>query len=320
MSVEREVFSFTNRKGDALVGTLHSPVDARADLPVIVLLSPGIKMRVGPHRLYNRMTAVYNEIGFTVFKFDFTGLGDSEGELEHEFLHEVYNKTETGFFVPDSIDALDFLAGKIGATSFVVGGLCGGAITGLLLANQDPRVRGLLSLAMTVTLSGGPGDRAKYAGASELEALGRGYVRKLIDPKAWMRLLSFKSDFKTLSRSIKQLLIGRHSSGKRNVAVEPGKNPTTNANALFPPAFFSVLESDRKVLLIYSKADRTYWDFQEKFLAEYRDSIERMTHSYDLHLIDSANHVLSFREWEEQVHTISTQWLIENFTSSAAAG
>lgn len=316
---DKQVLSFKNRNGDLLIGTLHKPVKTSPDLPLIVLLSPGIKMRVGPHRLYNRMTAEFNKLGFTVFKFDFTGLGDSEGELEREFLHEVYNMTETGFFVSDSVDALNFLGSTLNANSFIVGGLCGGAITGLLLAKQDSRVIGLISLAMTVTLSSGPGDRAKFAGASELEALGRGYIRKLLDPKAWLRLLSLKSDFGTLSRSIKQLIFGGNSPANRAANLEPSKNPTTNANPLFPPAFFAMLESGHKILLIYSKADRTYWDFQEKFADEYQETIEGLAHPYELHLIDAANHVLSFREWENQVHDIATRWLTENYARRVVA-
>jgi pimeloyl-ACP methyl ester carboxylesterase len=315
MSNNKQVFHFKNRNGDTLIGTLHTPIKASPELPIIVLLSPGIKMRVGPHRLYNRMTAKFNDLGFTVFKFDFTGLGDSEGELEREFLHEVYNMTETGFFVNDSVDALDFLRSTLKANSFVVGGLCGGAITGLLLAEKDSRVIGLISLAMTVTLSSGPGDRSKYAGTSELEALGRGYIQKLFDPKAWLRLLSLKTDFRTLSRSIRQLLFGRNSPVDRNTNSDPDKNPTTNANPLFPSAFFSLLESGRKILLIYSKADRTYWDFQEKFAAEYKETIDGLAHPYEMHLIESANHVLSFREWENQVHDIAIEWLTENYVS-----
>ena len=317
MSVERQVVCFQNRNGNTLVGTLHTPSDSPAGLPVIVLLSPGIKMRVGPHRLYNRMTAAFNELGFTVFKFDFTGLGDSEGELEREFLHEVYNMTESGFFVDDSVDALDYLYSTLDSPSFIVGGLCGGAITGLLLAQQDSRVCGLISLAMTVTLSSGPEGRSKHAGASELEALGRGYIRKLSDPKAWLRLLSLKSDFSTLTRSLRQLLIGRGPSPKELPTAKPGDKPATNANPLFPPAFLSALKSGRKIVLIYSKADRTYWDFRDKFVSEYQESIEEWAESYELHLIDDANHVFSFREWEDQVHSITTEWLSKNFVSKA---
>lgn len=316
MLIDKQVLVFSNRHGNSLVGTIHRPSDAPPDLPVIVLLSPGIKMRVGPHRLYNRMTAVFNKLGFTVFKFDFTGLGDSAGELERDFLHEVYNMIETGLFVNDGIDALNYLSDTFGMTSFIVGGLCGGAITGLLLAQQDSRVCGLLSLAMTVTLSSGPADRTKHAGASELEALGRGYIKRLSDPKAWLRLLSLKSDFSTISKSIRQLLFYRRPHRHQESPRKTSDRPSSNANPLFPPAFFSVLESSRKILFIYSKVDRTYWDFQEKFIAEYKDSIDSLAHSYELHLIENANHVLSFRQWENEVHTITARWLSENFLSA----
>ncbi|MGB5630930.1 MAG: hypothetical protein WBM57_16300, partial [Woeseiaceae bacterium] len=87
----------------------------------------------------------------------------------------------------------------------------------------------------------------------------------------------------------------------------------SNANPLFPKAFFSVARSGRKLLLIYSTADRTYWDFQEKFAEPFADELEGLPHTFELHLIEDANHVFSFREWEEQIYNITAPWLAANF-------
>ena len=109
MQTKVEPIIFANRSGYNLFGTMHYPSESVDALPLIVLLSPGIKMRVGPHGLYNRIKARLNDLGFTVFKFDFFGLGDSEGELNHDLLFQVYNDTESGRFVPDTEDALNWL-------------------------------------------------------------------------------------------------------------------------------------------------------------------------------------------------------------------
>ena len=74
--------TFNSSEGNTLIGTLHVPAQARADLPVIVLLSPGVKMRVGPGRLYVPLTQTLVEMGYRVFRFDFFGLGDSSGEVK----------------------------------------------------------------------------------------------------------------------------------------------------------------------------------------------------------------------------------------------
>ena len=53
------------------------------------MLSPGIKMRVGPERLYRRMSEAFVAQGYSVFRFDYHGLGDSEGTLPETALASV---------------------------------------------------------------------------------------------------------------------------------------------------------------------------------------------------------------------------------------
>lgn len=315
-----EALVFPNRKGQRLFGTWHTPERASSLAPVIVLLSPGVKMRVGPHRLYDRMTKSFNALGYTVFKFDFVGLGDSEGELDRQLLAEVYNDTETGAFVDDAVDALDFLETRFGVTSFIAGGLCGGAITGLLLASRDQRVSGLLSLGMTVTLAMGAHERMKFASQGELASLRKGYWRRLLQPKSWLRLVTFQSDFSTIVRSLAQPF-GGNTPAKAKAQTHVEKKPelaTTNANPLFPPAFFKLANEGRKILLVFSQSDRLFWDFEEKFAQYYRSELDAVSGSYELHVVENANHVFSFREWEDQMQNLVNRWLRGNFPRQGA--
>ncbi len=282
MAVSAEAVTFRNRDGKLLFGTLHSPVSQNPERPMIVLLSPGVKMRVGPHRLYNRMTEAFLKQGYTVFKFDFYGLGDSEGELGKELLAEVYNDTENGAFVNDGIDALDWLQNERGIDTFILGGLCGGAISSILLAQNDPRVVGLLSLGMTVTLAMGAADRTRFASQGELAALRKGYVQRLLNPKSWLRLLTFQSDFRSIGRALAQLFT-RKKATPAATTVEPAKQPDSNANPLFPEAFFKMANSGRKILLVFSGADRLYWDFDEKFAQPYANELKNVRRQIPMH-------------------------------------
>ena len=314
MAVDVKALTFTNRDGKKLFGTLHVPASSEQARPLIVLLSPGVKMRVGPHGLYNRMTDHFNTIGFAVFKFDFVGLGDSEGELDHDLLAEVYNDIETGAFVNDSIDALDWLGKSHRYTNFILGGLCGGAITALLTAQADDRVKGILSLGMTTTLAMGARERTKHASQQELAALRKGYLKRALDIKSWIRLFSLQSDFKTIFRSLKQAVI------KKKVAPQPmnpeDAEPPSNSNPLFAPAFFKVARSKRPILLIFSGSDRLYWEFDEKFAQPYAKQLAEVSTGYELHVIEEANHVFSFREWEEAMLQISESWLVNTYTAA----
>ena len=134
-------------------GVLHVPDGPRAHDLGIILLSPGVKMRVGPQRLYPRMTDHFVSLGVPVLRFDFYGLGDSEGTLPEERLKDVYNHIEVGRFVDDSVDAMNWMAEQCGTRRFILSGLCGGAITGLLVGERDERVAGLLALGITPLLA-----------------------------------------------------------------------------------------------------------------------------------------------------------------------
>ena len=134
--------TFLNRKGLRLFGILHTPLaDSQHDF-VVMLLSPGVKMRVGPQRLYLRLTERLLDLGISVLRFDFHGLGDSEGELPEAQLRDVYNHIEVGRYVEDTIDAMDWMQQNYGSKRFLLSGLCGGAITGLLAGDRDARVVG----------------------------------------------------------------------------------------------------------------------------------------------------------------------------------
>ena len=311
MAHDIEAVTFSNRDGLKLFGTLHTPRFVNSSLPLIVLLSAGIKMRVGPHRLYNRMTSHFNELGFSVFKFDYVGLGDSEGELDRALLTQVYNDIEKGRFVNDSVDALNWIAHEQHFTSFILGGLCGGAITALLTAQIDIRAVGVLSLGMTTTLSMGDTARTEYASQGELAALRKSYLKRALDIKSWLRLLSFQSDFKAIAKSFGQAFAHNKPSFAGPRALESIK--PTNANSLFPPAFFDVTLSERPILLIFGESDRTYWDFDEKFAVPYAAQLAQVKQHFELHVVKEANHVFSFREWEDDMLLAATAWLTSRF-------
>ncbi len=275
-------------------------------------------MRVGPQRLYNHLTREFLELGYSVFRFDFEGLGDSEGELEHTKLADVYGDIEVGRFVGDTHDALDWLQQEYGIDRVILAGLCGGAITGLLAGNSDPRVEGLLSLGMTVTLASVSANPALFLTEGELTTLRRGYFRRLMQPDAWLRFLTFKSDYQVLWRSLTQIF-------RKPTAAEPPAaqevqpstpsepNPEDNANPLFPPALFDMLGRGAPVLFIFSGADRLYARYLEKFEARYRTELATGDHDFEVQVVADANHIFTFDIWREEMLDIARRWLKSRF-------
>ena len=314
---------FANSAGNRLFGTFHRPIAPVKELPCIVLLSPGVMMRVGPQLLYNHLTREFLKLGYSVFRFDFEGLGDSEGELEHTKLADVYGDIEVGRFVDDTRDALDWLQREYGVDQVILAGLCGGAITGLLAGNSDERVKGLLSLGMTVTLASVSANPALFLTEGELTTLRRGYFRRLLQPGAWLRFITFKSDYRVLWRSLTQML--RRPTAEDAPAVQDElptvpseESPDDNANPLFPPALFEMLGRGVPVLFIFSGADRLYARYQEKFEARYRGELTTGDHDFEVRVVPDANHIFTFDVWREEMLDIARNWLESRFPGSSA--
>ncbi|MEZ5287559.1 MAG: hypothetical protein R2712_22705 [Vicinamibacterales bacterium] len=313
---EQTPLTFLNRKGQRLFGVLHTPGGPpRRDL-MVLLLSPGVKMRVGPERLYLQMTRMLLALGLSVFRFDFHGLGDSEGVLSEELLRDVYNHIEVGRYVEDTIDAMNWVQRTYGSTRFILSGLCGGAITGLLAGDADIRVAGLLALGITPVLAARTADTSRYMTVGQLEAQQQIYLRRLANPQAWLRLLTFRAD----NRLIGKMLAHWARRLFRPAPPAPVQPPPEgdNANPLFPPAFFKMLSERRPMLLIFGGSDRLQFEYEEKFVARHRERLQRMPPLVDVHVIDAANHVLSLREWQEEMLRVSEQWVRRHFSGDAS--
>jgi hypothetical protein len=139
----------------------------------------------------------------------------------------------------------------------------------------------------------------------------RHYVNKLWRPSAWLRLLTLQSDYKAIWRSV------THPFKARRVAPPDAAPPAEadNANPLFPPAFFTMLESKRPMLLIFGGSDRLHWEFEEKFVARHSLKLSALPKTYQVHVIPRANHVLTFDDWQREMVDVSRRWLLEHFGS-----
>src|SRR5690349_10977230 len=121
----------------SIVGVVTTPpCSADPDLPTIVILNAGVIHRIGPNRLHVRMARDFAQSGYSVLRFDLSGVGDSESRRDEVDLERAVQR--------DIENALDFLVEEYGADSFVIAGLCSGAHNGFRFATQDQRVVGAI--------------------------------------------------------------------------------------------------------------------------------------------------------------------------------
>lgn len=312
MSVSTPI-TFVNRNGLKLFGILETPEGEPAGDTAILLLSPGVKMRVGPQCMYRRIADEALQLRMPVLRFDCYGLGDSEGLLPETLMRDVYNHIEVGRFVDDTIDAMDWMQREHGIQRFILSGLCGGAITGLLTGERDHRVVGLLGIGLTAVLASRAADASRYMTEGQLKDASKMYARRLLSPQAWFRLLTFRVDYRLIGRLIAQRF--RRSAPKPTAEVPADDN----ANPRFPSAFFSMLERKRPILLIFGGSDRLQWEFEEKFVARHRSRLASLP-GYDVHVVPHANHVLSAIEWQREMLDVSREWLQRHFRAALSTG
>jgi len=306
----RRAVTFRNAAGELLFGIVDEPAHARSDIG-IVLLSPGVKSRVAPHRLYNKIARRLVRLGFRVLRFDFAGLGDSEGVIQERLLPDLYRSIQLGRYVGDTLAAVDWMRDHAGTPRVILGGLCGGALTGLLAAEASEHVAGLFGLGMPVILDGSEVDKVATMSQGELRNMRRKYLAKVLDPTSWLRVITLRTDFRLAWRSLKA-----RSHARRHAVSSVPAVLGDNGNQKFSRALFSMLERRRPTLLLFGGADRLYWEYREKFadphatlLAPYADRLEVRT-------IEHANHVLTLGEWQEEFFGHCERWLTAHFPAA----
>ena len=113
--------------GDRLVGITAVP-EVAADIGVLILVG-GPQYRVGSHRQFTLLARSLAEAGFASLRFDYRGMGDSEGKKSE------FDDTEDD--IAAAIDA--FIRSAPGVSRVVLWGLCDAASSALIFAHRSQR-------------------------------------------------------------------------------------------------------------------------------------------------------------------------------------
>jgi hypothetical protein len=216
---------------------------------------------------------------------------------------------------------MDWISKETSISTFILSGLCGGAITGLLAGANDSRVAGLLGLGIPVILDSSNTDPTKYITRGELDSLRVRYIEKIFNIKAWFRFFTLKSDYKIIFKSfLKNIKISQNHTTKKltekdQIYGNPTENLDNNFNYLFPKAFKKMIFANKKILLIFSENDRLFWEFDEKFMALYKDQLKTNNSNFEIYIAKEANHIFSFQEWQMDMLGKSTSWINQHFLS-----
>jgi Serine aminopeptidase, S33 len=129
---------YTFGPSGSIVGILTEPdpAVARSGAPVIIASNVGLNHRIGPFRAYVCLARDLAKVGYSMLRFDLSGMGDSELRLD--------NHGELERAVLDVKDAMQALTDRYGARTFVQLGFCSGVDSAHAVAIEDPRVVGAI--------------------------------------------------------------------------------------------------------------------------------------------------------------------------------
>lgn len=225
--------TFENRDGIELTGTLEQPGDSQPR--ALVLFAHCFTCTRNIKAAVNISRALVDE-GFGVFRFDFTGLGESEGDF-----------AETNFSsnVSDLVDAASFLEDKHGRVEILLGHSLGGAA--ILQAAHEIRS------AKVVATVAAPADPAHVThlfdgSREEIEARGEAEVRLAGRPFRIRKQLikDLESvEWRERVRRLRRPLLVFHSPVDETVNV-------SNASEIFeaalhPKSFISLNQADHLI-------------------------------------------------------------------------
>jgi len=288
MDIQEHAFSFACQ-GSWLYGISSLPEEAASRGVLIVVGGP--QYRVGSHRQFTLLARDLAAHGVPVMRFDYRGMGDSEGDARNfeDIKDDLFCAIDQFFEKAQSLKEL------------VIWGLCDAASAALFYAYQDRRVTGLVLLNPWVRTDEGVAKaRLKHY-----------YLDRLFEPGFWSKILrgnfNITESVQSFSRNVSNALLSR----KEDMASQNEKIGNASCNpGLLPERMMDGLKYfEGKVLLITSGDDLTAQEFTDLVKAS-PEWQELLKSSNVKHFnIPEADHTFSRKKWRDQISTWTREWV-----------
>ncbi len=151
---------------EQLLGIVHHPEPA-AEVGMVLVVG-GPQYRVGSHRQFVQLSRALARQGIASMRFDYRGMGDSEGE-----------KQPFDAICADIRAACDAFAAETGIRRIVLWGLCDAASAAMIYAHKDTRIEGLVLL--------NPWLRSESTMGQTM--VRHYYLKRLLSAEFWRKLL-----------------------------------------------------------------------------------------------------------------------------------
>lgn len=268
-------------EGHVLLGVLHRPPESSRSVSVLIVVG-GPQYRVGSHRQFVASARSLALDGAPVLRFDYRGMGDSEGD---------YSGFEgIGVDIRSAVDVLCSSAKS--PEGVVLFGLCDAASACLIYGASDPRVAGLVLI--------NPWVRSDQTRAAVV--IKRYYGARLLQVDFWRKLLRLQFDFlgslRSLLATLRGALAGRQA----------GKGP-----GFIGQMRDALVAFGKPVLVVQSGRDLTCDEFKALWQADpvWRGAMLRK--SVQIADLPHADHTFSQKSSIDEFNAICNEWLERQF-------
>lgn len=276
MDIEERALAF--RCGDDwLYGVASLPPAGQACGRGVLVVVGGPQYRAGSHRQFTLLARSLAQDGIAAMRFDYRGMGDSEGEAR------PFDMIDDD--VRAAIDA--FFEAAPGLREVVLWGLCDGASAAAMYAARDRRVCGVVLLNPWVRTDDG----------LARTTLRHYYRQRLSDRTFWKNLLRGRLNYAGSIRSMFSLM-------------RTALAPSAKAGDALPARMHAGMAAfGGRVMVITGGADLTGREFCDMAAGtpEWQKLLDspRVTQ----HCLDGADHTFSRRTWRDQVSAWTSAWV-----------
>ncbi len=222
----------------SLIGIVAVSPEANAKNPAVILLNPGIVHRVGPGRIYVTIARALAARGFTVLRFDFSGIGDSAVRLDNC----PFEKSS----VDETCAAMRFLQTTRGINRFILLGGCSGAVVSLETARSDRRVIGAILINYPARVD----EEEQTSSSSD----GHYYWHfAVLSLKSWRKFLTGQSDYQKMGRAL--------AHGLRRKFIDRGR--VLEQDQRFRTMLRELVDRGAHLTFVCSKGDSLLGDLRE---------------------------------------------------------
>ena len=260
---------------------------SRQTRPVLLLINSGLLPNTGPFRLYVRLARYLAELGFDSFRFDLSGIGDSERSTDTMARDQQQ--------IRDITLAMDHVQETFGNERFVAMGICTGADNAHRAMLADHRVVGAIGV-----------DGYYYKTIRYYI----NYLFKQLLPRLLKRA-NWEQKFNTISTSLYKSLNNQNSEGESPASIQyrwkvPGREKTASDYRYF-------IERDVSKLCIFTAS----WPYN--YLDQHADSFPSIEFGNNLQVryLENTEHLFPLEEERQLLTQTVSEWLLERFCAES---